>query len=153
MGGKANLIHAPLHADSQTERDMLMSVRSVKEVMDHAQSADIALLGIGSVMGEDATYYAAHPIEQEDRARLYQSGVRAEFLGNLIDAKGQICANDLNSKLVGLPLRTADEIPVRIGVVSGLEKVEPICAVLNGNHVTTLVIDDVTAKGVLKSFI
>lgn len=150
LGGTANLIHAPLHADSQTERDLLMSVRAVNEVMDTARSAQIALYGIGSVAGEDATYYTAHPLSKEQRTKLYRDGVRAEFLGHLIDGQGGLCDSKLNSRLVSLPLEASAKIPNRIGVASGSDKVEPICAALNGQHISVLVVDDGTAQQVIE---
>lgn len=150
LGGKANLVHAPLHADSKEERDMLMSVRAVRELMEFARGANVALLGIGSVAAEDATYYEAHPLSTEQRNSLYDQGVRAEFLGHLINGDGNLCESELNSRLVSLPLDLADKIPTRIGVASGSEKVEPICAALNGAHISTLVVDDQTAQDVLK---
>lgn len=149
LGGSATLIHAPLHADTSMERDMLLSVRAVGDVMDRARAANVSLLGLGAVAGEGATYYRAHPLSEDRRARLYKDGVRAELLGHLVDAQGLMCDNALNSRLVSLPLEEAKRIPVRIGVATGKDKVEPVRAALNGEHVSTLVIDDVTAQAVL----
>lgn len=150
LGGVAKLIHAPLHADSQEERDLLMSVKSVHGVMSCARSADVAIFGIGSVAGEGATYFAAQPLSEKQREELYQDGVRAEFVGYLIDHNGRLCDSELNSKLVSLDLAQTQQIPSRIGIASGEDKVEPICAVLNGGHVNALILDDGTAQKVLK---
>lgn len=147
--GRAHLLHAPLHTDAQDERDLLMSVRSVREVMDKAKSADVAVFGIGSVESDESTYYTAHPLTKDERAELYASGVRAEFLGHLIGESGALCDSALNSRLVSVPLEQAKQIPVRIGVAAGQSKVEPISAVLNGGLITTLVVDETTAKDLL----
>ncbi len=149
LGGSATLIHAPLHADTSAERDMLLSVRAVGDVMDRARAANVSLLGLGAVAGEGATYYRAHPLSEDHRTKLYSDGVRAELLGHLVDAKGSLCDNALNSRLVSLPLEEANKIPVRIGVAAGKTKVEPVRAALNGGHITVLVVDDVTAQIVL----
>ena len=81
LGGRATLIHAPLHADTAKERDLLMSVSSVRRVMDIARRASVALVGIGGVVGANSTYYQAHPIPEEKRIELIKGGVRGEFLG------------------------------------------------------------------------
>ncbi len=151
LGGLATLIHIPLHADTKEERDMLMSVRAVRDVLNHARNANVSLLGLGAVTGEDATYYQAHPLSEEERIQLYDSGVRAELLGHLVNSAGELCSSELNSRLVSLPLSDAKLVPIRIGVASGKEKVEPILAALNGEHVNTLVVDDITAQSVLDS--
>jgi len=82
LGGRATLIHAPLHADTAKERDLLMSVRAVRSVMDTARNASVALVGIGSVVGDNSTYYQAHPVPEAERRKLFEEGVRAEFLGH-----------------------------------------------------------------------
>lgn len=150
LGGTATLLHAPLHADTADERELLMSVRSVRDVMDKAKQASVALFGIGSVTGETSTYYKAHPVSVAGRKKLYKNGVRAEFLGYLIDGNGALFENEFNSRLVGLPPADACKIPTRIGIASGLEKAEPICAALNGGYINTLVVDDQTAQEVLE---
>jgi DNA-binding transcriptional regulator LsrR (DeoR family) len=150
LGGTAIPLYAPLHADTTQERDMLMSLRRVDEMMRIVSKADVALLGIGAVLGDDATYYKAHPLSDEQRARLYEEGVRAEFLGHLIDGSGELHRTEHNSRLVSLPLDRVREIPTRIGVASGENKIEPLCAVLNGGHINTLIVDEKAARGILK---
>ena len=83
---------------------------------------------------------------------MFNDGVRAELLGHLVDTQGSLCDNALNSRLVSLPLDEARQIPVRIGVATGKDKVEPVRAALNGGHISTLVIDDLTAQPVLSEW-
>lgn len=151
LGGRATLIHAPLHADTAEERDLLMSVRSVHDVLDVARKASVAVVGIGSVLGPNATYYKAHPIPEAERAKLIESGVRAEFLGFLINGDGALSDTALNSRLVALLPEEAAQVPVTIGIASGPEKVGPIAAVLNGGYIDVLVVDETTAGAVLES--
>lgn len=151
LGGQATLMHAPLHADTAEERDLLMSVRSVRGVMDIARKAAVAMVGIGSVVGPNATYYEAHPIPDADRAKLVERGVRGEFLGHLIDGDGSLSDSELNSRLVALPPRDAALIPVTIGVASGREKVGPIEAALSGGYINALVVDEPTAEAMFEN--
>jgi DNA-binding transcriptional regulator LsrR (DeoR family) len=150
LGGQATLIHAPLFAETSHERDMLMSVRSVSDVFDAARNAAIALVGIGSVAGEQSTYYEAHPMVEDVRRALANSNVRGEFLGHLIDVDGRLSDIEFNSRLVALPPGEAARIPTTVGVVSGAEKVGPLRAVLGGTYINALVLDEETARGVLQ---
>ena len=149
LGGRATLIHAPLFAETPDERDMLMSVRSVRDVFDAARKASIALVGIGSVAGEQSTYYEALPMAEDARQALAESDVRGEFLGHLIDTDGRVSDIEFNSRLVALPPGEAARIPTTVGVVSGAEKIEPIRPVLAGKYINALVLDEETAAGVL----
>jgi DNA-binding transcriptional regulator LsrR (DeoR family) len=151
LGGRATLIHAPLHAASKKERDLLMSLRNVSEVMNQARSASVAIVGIGAVVGPDSTYYQAQPVSESERQRLYDSGVRSEFLGYLIDEDGALSDNDYNSRLVALPPQEAARIPVTIAVAAGAEKVGPIVAAMSGRYFNALVTDEDTARAVLKN--
>ena len=149
LGGKAILIHAPLFAETQEERDMLMSVRSVRDVFEAARNASIALVGIGSVAGAQSTYYEALPMTEEARRALARSDVCGEFLGHLVDADGRVSDIEFNSRLVALPPNEAARIPTTVGVVTGAEKIEPIRAVLAGKYINALVLDEETGRGVL----
>jgi DNA-binding transcriptional regulator LsrR (DeoR family) len=150
LGGRATVLHAPLHADSKQERDMLMSVRATRDVMDMARNAAVALVGVGSVIGDSSTYYDAHPVSEADRKTLVAEGVRAELIGHLIDGHGNLSDNDFNSRLVGLSPHEAAKIPTTIGVASGPEKVRPVCAALNGGFINSLVLDEHTVEDVLE---
>ncbi|CUH41277.1 Transcriptional regulator LsrR [Ruegeria atlantica] len=149
LSGEATLIHAPLHATTEEERDIIMSLKSVQAVMDQSRQADIAIVGIGAVAGADSTYYTAQPVSEVERQRLYRSGVRSEFLGHLIQKDGSASGNTYNSRLVSMPPRDLVNIPVSIAIASGPEKVEPIAAALNGGYFNSLVTDEHTANTLL----
>ena len=150
LSGRAILIHAPLHAASQAERELIMSLKSVSDVLDRARHAAVALVGIGAVVGDNSTYYEAHPVSAAERQRLYETGVRSEFLGYLINRDGRLADNDYNLRLVALPPQEAATIPATIAVASGRDKVEPIIAALNGGYFNSLVTDERTAEAVLE---
>lgn len=149
LSGSATLIHAPLHAASEEERDIIMSLESVRSVMDEARKADVAIVGIGAVAGADSTYYTAHPVSADERQNLYKSGVRSEFLGHLIQQDGSLSGNTYNSRLVSLPPQDLSRVPVSIAIASGTEKIEPVLAALNGGYFNTLVTDELTATALL----
>ena len=78
------------------------------------------------------------------------TNVRGEFLGYLIDEDGRLSDIEFNSRLVALPPSEAARIPTTVGVVSGAEKVGPLRAVLGGKYINALVLDEETARGVLR---
>jgi len=149
LTGHATLIHAPLHADTAQERELIMSTKSVREMMDMVRIADVAVFGIGAVVGEKSTYYEIHPVNQAERKRLYEVGVRGELLGHLIDQNGQLSDNALNSRLVALHPQELAKIPVKIAIASGADKVEPVIATLKGGYLNSLVTDELTAAAIL----
>lgn len=150
LGGKTMLVHAPLFAENEEQRDMLLAMNSIKEVFDLARQAAIALVGIGSIDTPGSSYYDLHPMPNPDREKLVESGVRGEFLAHLIHEDGTLADYPLNSRLVALEPAELSQIPRRIGIASGEEKVLPIQAALNGHFLNSLVVDETTAGSVLE---
>ncbi|HBQ34653.1 MAG TPA: Crp/Fnr family transcriptional regulator, partial [Ochrobactrum anthropi] len=150
LGGHSYQIHAPLFADDAGQRAMLMNMRSVAEVFQRAREAKIAVVGIGSIVSTDSTYYDLHPSSSGDRTAIEHSGASAELLAHLLDVEGRICDYSLNRALVSLTLDEFAHIPTKIGVASGLNKAESILSVLRGNHLDTLVTDEATGARILE---
>ncbi|EPJ50524.1 MAG: DeoR family transcriptional regulator [Osedax symbiont Rs2] len=152
LGGRAYQIHAPLFAESIEQKDMLIDMRSVENVMERARKATIAVVGVGSILVGDSSYYDLHPMAKGDQDEIVQSGAVGELLAHLLDEKGQVCSYELNSRLVAISPADLAKIPLTIGVASGENKVSPICAVLRGNHINALVVDETTASSVIEAF-
>lgn len=149
LGGTSVLVHAPLFAESREQREMLMNVASIKQAFEKARGANVALVGVGSILAPGSSYYDLHPMPDSDRQMLIGTGVTAEFLAHLMKPDGTVADYALNSRLVALrpeELRHCNRV---IGVASGEEKVMPIRAVLNGHHIDSLILDEDTASDVL----
>lgn len=150
LGGRAYQIHAPLFAEDAEQRAMLINMRQVADVFQRGREATIAIVGIGSIMSKDSTYYDLHPSSSEDRKAIEYSGASAELLAHLLDGKGQVCDYSLNRALVSLTLPEFASIPMKIGVASGPNKAGPILSVMRGNHLDTLVTDEATGMRILE---
>lgn len=150
LGGRAYQIHAPLFAETVEQKDMLMEMRSVKEVLDRARKATIAVVGIGSILSSDSSYYDLHPMAKGDQNEIRKTGATGEVLAHLIDENGGLCDYELNSRLVALKPADLSNVPLTVGVASGENKIAPICAVMHGNYLNALVVDEATATGVLE---
>ncbi len=151
LGGRSMLLHAPLFAESRQQRDTLMEMASIRDVLDLARKAAIALVGIGSIATPGSSYYDLHPLPNLDRDELVKSGVRGEFLAHLIREDGKVADHPLNSRLVALEPAELARCPRTIGVAAGPEKVLPIRAALNGRFLDTLILDEETASAVLQT--
>lgn len=150
LGGRTLLMHAPLFAETREQRDMLMEVASIREVLDLARRATVALVGIGSIAPEGSSYYDLHPVPEADRKMLMGMGVVGEFLAHLIHSNGAVSNYALNSRLVAVPPTGLAKCERVIGVASGAQKILPISAALRGGFLTSLIADEKTAAGVLR---
>ncbi len=144
LGGRAYQIHAPLFADTPEQREMLMGVRSVADVFRRAREADVAVVGVGSILTDDSSYYDLHPSSSADRQAIESSGASGELLAHLIDRNGKLSDYSLNRSLVSLTLDEFATIPRSIGVASGPSKIAPILSAMRGNHLDIIVTDEAT---------
>jgi len=149
LGGRAYQIHAPLFAESIDQKEMLETIGSVQEIMELARKATIGIVGVGSILVGESSYYDLHPMVKGDQSEIVESGAVGELLAHLLDDKGDVCSYELNSKLVAISPADLAKIPLTIAVASGVNKVAPICAVLRGNHINALVVDETTANSVV----
>ena len=150
LGGRSYQIHAPLFADDVEQRAMLINMRSVADVFKRAREAKVAVVGIGSILTDDSSYYDLHPSSSTDRAAIERSGATCELLAHLLDDRGRVCDYSLNRSLVSLTLEEFASIPTKIGVASGPNKAGPILSVMRGNHLDTLVTDEATGARILE---
>jgi DNA-binding transcriptional regulator LsrR (DeoR family) len=149
LGGISFQIHAPLFADDPEQRELLVGMRSVRDVFKKARSAKIAVVGIGSILSDDSSYYDLHPSSGTDRAAIEKSGAFCELLAHLLDKDGHVCDYALNRSLVSLTLDEFAQIPTKIGVASGPNKAGPILSVMRGGHLDTLVTDEATGARII----
>lgn len=151
LGGKALLLHAPLFAESREQRDTLMQVGSIRQILDLARRAQVALVGIGSIATEGSSYHDLVPMGNPSPELLLSDHAVAEFLAHLIREDGSVADCPLNSRLVAVHPAELSTCPNKIGVAAGPEKVQPIRAVLAGGLIDSLIVDDATASSVLAS--
>lgn len=150
LGGRAVQLHAPLFAESREQRDLLMTVQSIRDVLDLARRAQVALVGVGSVEPDGSSYYDLHHVSDADRKMMMGTGIVGEFLGHLIHQNGALANFALNSRLVALTPAELCACKRVIGVTSGAQKVKPIRAALAGGYLNTLIADEDTAVSVLR---
>ncbi|MFY0623837.1 MAG: sugar-binding transcriptional regulator [Pelagimonas sp.] len=150
LGGRAVMLHAPLFAECREQRDMLMNVSSIKEVLDLARNAHVALVGVGSVEPDGSSYYDLHHVCEADRKMMVGTGIVGEFLAHLIHQNGKVANFALNSKLIALDPSELASCQRVIGITSGSQKIKPIRAALAGGYLNSLIADEATALAVLK---
>jgi len=146
LGGTAQLVHAPLFAEDEQQRDLLMNVASIREVFDLARQATVALVGIGSVQAPGSGYYDLLPDPARGGQALVDAGIAGEFLAHLIKADGSLAEIDLNSRVVALDPADLANCPTIIGVAAGSLKAGPVAATLAGRFLTSLVVDEEIAR-------
>ncbi len=153
LGGKSLALHAPAFTDSSKERDNLLAIRQVWEVLQLAEKAQIAIVGIGAIRPSTASLFQFASLPPEEITAVTGNKAAAgEMLMHILDKNGNPVQSVLNQRIVGLELENLRKIPLTIGVAATQKKVIPITAAIKGGFIKVLVTDEETAKEVLKSF-
>jgi DNA-binding transcriptional regulator LsrR (DeoR family) len=152
LGGRAYQLHAPIFVDTPEERQALLNVRQIREVLERARQADIAVVGVGGVIPGTSSFFDLLSTSAADRDRIIANrAARGELFGHVFDENGAPCAPELSSRLVGVGIDDVRRVPLSIGVAAGSQKVAPIGGVLRGGYLKTLVTDEPTAFSVLEA--
>ena len=151
-----NLLHcasynlsAPMYVDGSKEKEMIEGIEEISKVLQMAENADIALIGIGS-MQKDSSIPQAGIRTEEEYKELIQKGAVGEIVGRIYDKEGQVVDEDLRRKMIGISTQQIKKIPVRVGISYGKDKVEAIKGAIKGEMINVLVTDATTAEKLME---
>lgn len=144
IGGEGYFLPVPFVVDKEVDRDVLMSQKSVREVLALARMADLYLISVGeltetSILRQQGMVSAA---ELEDALA---KGAVADTLGCLFDKQGKIVPHPVSARMLAVDI---DDLKGRdvVLLAGGLEKVDAIHALLCSGLVRGLIIDGDTAR-------
>ena len=137
------------YVDGEKEKELIEGIDEISKVLHMADTADMALIGIGS-MQKDSSIIKAGIRTEEEYKELIQKGAVGEVVGRIYDKNGQTVDEDLQRKMIGISLDKIAKIPVRVGISYGKDKIEAIKGAIAGGLVNVLVTDVPTAELLLK---
>ncbi len=147
-GTQAYVMPVPFFANTEEDREVLLSQRGVSEIFDLAKSADLKLVGIGTVDSQAHLVQSGmlEPGELEEIAAL---GGVGELLGHFFDRRGRILQTSVTARTLAASF--SDKGPDRIvAIAGGPMKTEAIRAVLYSNKLHGLITDERTARELLQ---
>jgi DNA-binding transcriptional regulator LsrR (DeoR family) len=129
-------------------------MRHISEVLAMARQAQIAIVGIGSIVPTQSSYFdllaTTIPDSQAWDQMIEQVDGHGEIFAYVFDGQGNLCLPHYNERVVGLELAELKNIPLSIGVAATAEKARPLHGALSGGYFNTLITDEMTAQDVLK---
>jgi DNA-binding transcriptional regulator LsrR (DeoR family) len=153
LGGASYQLYAPAFCDNQEERDAIRSLRQVKEVLDMACKAQVAVVGVGTLDPLSSSFLQFTSLSAPELQEISdaEAGV-GEILARVFDREGQLCAPAYSDRVVGISLQDLQAIPLSIGIAALDNKAPAVAAALKGGYLKTIIMDEVTAKAVLAYF-
>lgn len=149
INARAIPISAPAIVSSPEMRAMLMQEPVLAEQLGILAEADKIVMGISSLRPE-STIHTSGFLEGTMQQTHYQDAV-GSLVGHFISARGEPVIGPMHDRTIGLNLGQLRQIPQRIAIAGGLDKVPAILAALRGGYVSILVTDLATGRGILSA--
>jgi len=148
-GGRTVPLYAPAYVDGARARALLLDEETIRLPMELAESADIAVVGIGTP-DPGSTLVAMGSLSLAEVSRIRDTGAISDILGDFVDLDGMEIPSELHDRRVGLRLSDLRVIPEVIAVTSDAAKSDAVLGALRVGLIGALVCDDVTAERLLE---
>ena len=105
LGGKAYQLHAPVIVDSREQCETLKSMGPVKDILDIARRANIAIVGVGTVDAEVSRFVQFTALSAQDMKHIASDcGGVGDINAFVFDIEGRACAQEYADRVLGLTL-------------------------------------------------
>src|SRR5690606_13320934 len=145
----AHLIPPPLRVSSQDLAEMLRAEPYVRNVLDMASTARIALIGIGAVSSA-ATLVRYGYCTSTEIEPCVRGGAVGDVLGCFYDRNRELIDLDLHRHVVAVRIDGLRKMPNLAAAAAGLHKVDAILGLLRGRLASILITDQATAQELLR---
>lgn len=145
LGADLILVQAPGVVNSEAARDVLLAEPYMERVRDAWRNLTTALVGIGSIKPSPLLLNSGNSIDDETLRHLADSGAVGDVCLHYFDQNGKLVSYRGESSVLGISPEELLNVPRRIGVAGGPEKLAAIRAAITGGWVNALVTDEQTA--------
>lgn len=149
LGGVPYFLPAPVMIRDEAAREAFLREQSIKEVMEYAEEANIAVFTLGD-MNRSSFWTNAGAVTEEEMQELYEKGATGDAFLHILNRSGAICDEELDRQIISIPFKKLKQKEYRIGVAAGREKIDAVYSALKGGVVNVLIIDEDIAKAVLE---
>lgn len=134
----------PIVCDSEASCETLMRQPMLREGLDRALSADLAVVSVGGL--DSGTIRRMRFVEDEEFHDIERAGAIGNFLGYYIDDDANIIDHPINRRVIGVRPEELTKVPQRFMISGGPSKVRALLAILKRGLLTGLVTDTRTAR-------
>lgn len=148
-GARCYTLHAPaIVSNSELARQLREEPVIAGQLAEFSQLTK-AYFSVGAM--DDATLMVTSGMCSGEQLEAYRArGAKAILCGHFIDAEGKPLAGDIEDRLIGISPQQLKAIPVRMFVSNGVQKRDPIRAVVAGGYASHLVTDEATALHLMR---
>jgi DNA-binding transcriptional regulator LsrR (DeoR family) len=149
FAGTAEVLYAPAYAETPALRDAFVNHDDVRDVLERARAANVALIGIGNAR-DDSAVVRMGCFSVAEMRRLRDRGAVGDVLGSFFDADGHVVVDGIGDRVVAIGRADLERITCVIAICSERDKGDAILGALRTGMVNVLVANLSTAGTVLE---
>ncbi|SXP31035.1 transcriptional regulator [Klebsiella pneumoniae] len=131
FGGSSESLYAPAYVENMQLKELLLHNGTIKETLDRARKADIALVGIGDMNEESYMVKLGWFTPQEINEASLNQGVIGDIAGyDFFNARGEHVNTVMDNRVIGISLEELKQIPCVIAIASENTKAMAIMGAL-----------------------
>jgi DNA-binding transcriptional regulator LsrR (DeoR family) len=138
----------PVIANTVHERKLLVEQKSIRNITDLVEQADVSFVGIGS-LDSDAALLRDGFVKPEELRSLVRAGAVGEIVGWAFDAQGQLIDGLTNDRVLSVPPQQPAVRRV-IGVCMALPRLRAVRGALKGRLINGIVTNEEMAEQLLE---
>ena len=138
----------PVIAQTVHERNLLVAQKSLRNIVELAEQADLTVVGIGTV-DADAALLRDGFVKPEEIRSLVRAGAVGEITGWAFDAEGNLIEGLTNDRVLSVPLTRAAERKV-IAISMAAPRLKAIRGALSGMLINGLITNESMATSLLQ---
>lgn len=148
VGGRCVNLHAPGLVSSANMKRMLMAEPVIEQHFRLLRTCTKTLFGV-THLGSETLLKDSGFMSEPVLAAYQQRGAIGFISGYFFDREGRPVRTEIDDRHIVMPLEDFLQVPQRICIGGGLEKVEAITGMLKGGFASILVTDAFTARRIL----
>lgn len=149
FGGESETLYAPALIRDPALRQSLLENDTVRQTLDRARRADLALIGIGD-LSEDSNIVRMGWFSPTEIAEAKRGGTIGDVMGyDFFDIYGQPANTSLQGRVLGLNRSDLERIPNVIAIASEQSKATALLGALRTGVIDTLATTTVNAMTVI----
>ncbi|MDV4168546.1 sugar-binding transcriptional regulator [Rhodovulum sp. FJ3] len=142
------LISAPAIVDSAQTKHALLEHCGLDQILEMAESCDVALLSCGGISALTTSYRLGH-VSEAERQSMIDAGAVGDILYNFLDVHGDPVPHPVNERSISLSMERLMRVPEKVLISGGPEKTDIMLATLTAVQPSVLITDEATARRLL----
>lgn len=145
LNAKPHYMYAPIILESPEIRNSLFKENFFANIYETMKSCTVAIVGIGD-MSINSAFDQRKYIHKSELEMLQANNAVGEICTHYFDINGKILKSSLEDRVLAIELKDYMNIPIRIGIAYGNEKLSPILGAIRGGLINVLITDLSTAN-------